>query len=59
MALTLDKVKAKELRKENGSEGKSNKNGSGEGQKRVEDYLPKEDALKEIKEKYKVFNKSS
>lgn len=57
MALTLDKAKAKEIRKNSQS---SNKSGEVENTKSFEiDYLPTEKELKEIKDKYRTFMKLS
>ena len=55
MALTLDKTKAKELRKNSGVSGISDLQN-----KSLEiDFLPTEEELQEIKEKYKLLVKNS
>lgn len=54
MALTLDKAKAKELRKEVNGKHKSTKEGEEEDSANCfEDYLPTSTEIEQIKEKYK------
>lgn len=60
MALTLDKVKAKELREESSKNGKDKSSSQGnEKVGKFEDYLPTEDENSSLKEKYKTFLKTS
>jgi len=55
MALTLDKTKAKELRKENKTDKKKEDNGEAAEPvfTRLEQYLPSQEQAEDIKEKYK------
>jgi hypothetical protein len=58
MALTLDKVKAKELRSQS-KNGDNKHNGNDDNLRGLDSYLPSQEQLDELKNKYKTFLKAS